>query len=218
MSTRSLALASLIGLSVLAGCQAQRNLNLVRDMGDRSYARGEYDAALTDYQEYIARKPDGVDVRYSLANTYLKLNQPQLAREQFIQCLAVKPENEDYAAGLAEALLACNEREELITFLTKEARERGRSGDYLRLGRYQVILGNVDEAKLAMITAAKLDGGKSIKPHMELANLYRTLGDKPSELRRLRMAMFIEPKNTDIQRRIRELGEVPGPSFVLQPE
>lgn len=70
--------------------------------------------------------------RYSMANTYLKLNQPQLAREQFYQCLAVKPENEDYAAGLAEALLACNEREELITFLTREARDRGRSGDYLR--------------------------------------------------------------------------------------
>lgn len=69
-----------------------------------------------------------------------------------------------------------------------------------------------------MITAAKLDGGKSIKPHMELANLYRTLGDSQSELRRLRMALFIEPKNMDIQKRIRELGEVPGPSFVLQPE
>jgi tetratricopeptide (TPR) repeat protein len=218
MSTRSLTISTLIGLSLLAGCQTQRNLNLVREMGDRSYARAEYDSALADYQEYITRKPDGVEVRYSLANTYLRLNQPQLAREQFIQCLAVKPENEDYAAGLAEALLACNEREELITFLTKEARERGRSGDYLRLGRYQFQLGNVDEAKLAMITAAKLDGGKSIKPHMELADLYRALGDKPSELRRLRMAMFIEPKNTDIQKRIRELGEVPGPSFVLQPE
>ena len=202
----------------IVGCQAQRNLDLVRTMGDRHAANGEYERALVDYQEYIARKPDGVDVRYSMARALLGAGRPQEAREQFYQCLAVKPDNEDYAQGLADALLACNEREELITFLTTQARERGRSGDYLRLGRAHFSLGNADEAKNAMITAAKLDGGRSVKPHLELADLYRTLGDSKAELNRLRMALFIEPRNPEIQRRIRELGEIPGPSFVLPPE
>lgn len=211
-------LACVMAMVLLGGCQAERNLDLVREVGNREYQLGEYDKALANYQEYVTRKPDGVDVRYSLAETYLKLNKPQEAREQFYQCLAVHPDNQAYAQGLAEALYACNEREELITFLTREARERGRPGDYERLGHYQLLLGNVDEAKLALITAAKLDGGKSIKPQMELANLYRSLGDKQSELKRLRMALYIEPKNPEIQKRIRELGEIPGPSFVLQPD
>ncbi len=131
---------------------------------------------------------------------------------------AVHPDNQDYANGLAEALFACNEREELITFLTREARDRGRPGDYLRLGHYQFLLGNVDEAKLAMITAAKLDGGMSIKPQMELANLYRSLGDKENELKRLRMALYIgspEPGHPEADSR---MGRVPGPSYVLRPE
>lgn len=206
------------GAIVLGGCQAERNLSLVREMGDRNYALGDYQAALGDYQEYITRKPDGVDVRYSLAMTEMKLGQPQLAREQFYQCLAVHPDNQRYAEGLAEALLACNEREELITFLTREARERGRPGDYERLGHYQFLLGNVDEAKLALITAAKLENPKTIKPQMALANLYQSLGDKESELKRLRMALYIQPRNLEIQSRIRALGEVPGPSYVLRPE
>ncbi|MBL8886171.1 MAG: hypothetical protein JNK16_05880 [Phycisphaerales bacterium] len=203
---------------VFGGCQAQRNLDLVREMGDRNYALENYPAALSDYQEYVTRKPDGVDVRYSLAMTEMKLGQPQLAREQLYQCLAVHPDNQKYADGLAQALLACNEREELITFLTREARDRGRPGDYERLGHYQFLLGNVDEAKLALITAAKLEPVKTIKPQMELANLYRSLGDKENELKRLRMALYIEPRNQEIQKRIRELGEVPGPSYVLRPE
>ncbi len=219
MMARTLWTVLMVGLASLVwGCQAERNLDLVREMGNREYEQGDYDKALANYKEYVTRKPDGVDVRYSLAETYMKLGQPQLAREQFYQCLAVHPDNQDYANGLSEALFACNEREELITFLTREARDRGRPGDYLRLGHYQFLLGNVDEAKLAMITAAKLDDGKSIKPQMELANLYRSLGDKENELKRLRMALYIEPKNQDIQKRIRELGEVPGPSYVLHPE
>jgi tetratricopeptide (TPR) repeat protein len=211
------ALAVVVYLSG-SGCQAERNLDLVREMGDRHYDRAEYNEALADYQEYIKRRPDGVDVRYSLAMTYLKSGQPQLAREQFYQCLAVHPDNQDYAKGLAEALLACNEREELITFLTREARDRGRPGDFLRLGHYELLLGNIDEAKLAMITAAKLDGGKSIEPQLELANLYHSVGDKQSELKRLRMALYIEPRNEEVRKRIRDLGEVPGPSYALVPE
>lgn len=210
--------ALVLSALVFGGCQAQRNLDLVREMGDRNYALENYPAALSDYQEYVTRKPDGVDVRYSLAMTELKMGQPQQAREQLYQCLAVHPDNQKYAQGLADALLACNEREELITFLTREARDRGRPGDYERLGHYQFLLGNVDEAKLALITAAKLENPKTIKPQMELANLYRSLGDKENELKRLRMALYIEPRNQDIQKRIRELGEVPGPSYMLRPE
>ncbi|MGH7242148.1 MAG: tetratricopeptide repeat protein [Phycisphaerales bacterium] len=217
--SRLLCIVALIASALaFGGCQAQRNLDLVREMGDRNYALGDYPAALTDYQEYVTRKPDGVDVRYSMAMTELKMGQPQLAREQLYQCLAVHPDNQKYAEGLAEALLACNEREELITFLTREARDRGRPGDYERLGHYQFQLGNVDEAKLALITAAKLENPKTIKPQMELADLYRSLGDKENELKRLRMALYIEPRNQDIQKRIRELGQVPGPGFTLRPE
>ena len=51
-----------------------------------------------------------------------------------------------------------------------------------------------------------------------MADFYHTIGDRSSELRRLRMALWCAPNSNEIKTRIRGLGEIPGPSIALRPD
>ena len=79
-------------------------------------------------------------------------------------------------------------------------------------------MGNADEAQQALLTAAKLDAGKTINPQRALADFYGSVGDRERQVRRLRMAYHIEPANAELLREIRRVGEIPGPSFGIPPE
>lgn len=206
-----------LGAAVLLGCSSQRPLHIVQQSGQRNYDKGDYVAAAADFKEYTDRRPAFLPARYSLGQSYMELGEYSLAREQFALCLGVDGGNEAYADALAEALLAANEREALMAHLHRVCGERGRVNDYLRLGRYAMKIGNVDEAQTALATAARIDGGRSVAPQLALAEMHRSLGDRQGELRRLAMALYLDPGNLKIQERIRELGEVPGPTFAAVP-
>jgi cytochrome c-type biogenesis protein CcmH/NrfG len=190
----------------------------VREVGDIKFGAGNYSGALSDYVEYERRKPDDVDVRLRLAETYLRSGDAKAAREQMHIVRDVKPAKEDSIEGLADALAAAGEQEELMLFLQKMTRERGGVSDYMRLGTYAQQVGNVDEAQEAYLQAARLDGGKSSRIQLALADFYESLGDKSNTLKRLRMAMYLDPKNEEIPARVRALGEIPGPSLAMPPE
>ena len=216
---RLAAAAILIGVTLaLGGCAQERPLTRVREVGDIKFGAGNYSGALTDYVEYERRKPDDVDVRLRLAETYLRSGDAKAAREQMHIVRDVKPAKEDSIEGLADALAAAGEQEELMLFLQKMTRERGGVSDYMRLGTYAQQVGNVDEAQEAYLQAARLDGGKSSRIQLALADFYESLGDKSNALKRLRMAMYLDPKNEEIPARVRALGEIPGPSLAMPPE
>jgi hypothetical protein len=79
-------------------------------------------------------------------------------------------------------------------------------------------MGDADGAEHALLTAAKIDGGKTAAPQIALADFYRSIGDKKAEIVRLRNALYLDPKNPEIPKRLRELGEIPGPSLAMPPE
>lgn len=216
---RLTAASILIGLALVSGgCAQERPLTRVREVGDIKFGAGNYSGALSDYVEYERRKPDDVDVRLRLAETYLRSGDAKAAREQMHIVRDVKPAKEDSIEGLADALAAAGEQEELMLFLQKMTRERGGVSDYMRLGTYAQQVGNVDEAQEAYLQAARLDGGKSSRIQLALADFYESLGDKSNTLKRLRMAMYLDPKNEEIPARVRALGEIPGPSLAMPPE
>jgi predicted TPR repeat methyltransferase len=115
-------------------------------------------------------------------------------------------------------MFAANEREALTALLNRAAAERGRVSDYIRLGTYAAQMGNVDEAQQALITAAKLDAGATVRPQLALADFYGSIGATDKQVRRLRMAYAIEPANDDLLKKIREAGEIPGPTFGIAPD
>jgi predicted Zn-dependent protease len=206
----------LVAASLLAGC-AQRTLPAVRESGDRAFMRGDYNKAAADYKEYVERKPGESGVQLMYAKTLLLMKQPTPAVEHASIAYDQNPTNEDYIETKAQALFEAGKTEELYRFLRGQCDSRGQPSDYIRLGRFSALQGDADGAEHALLTAARVDGGKSAAPQLALAEFYHSIGDKTHEFNRLRVAMYLDPRNLAIQERIRSLGEVPGPSLAMPP-
>jgi tetratricopeptide (TPR) repeat protein len=201
-----------------AACNSQRALPAVQEAGDRNVQRQNYDAAFTDYSEYIAREPGDPVVQLKMAKTLIELGRPAEAVEHAQLAYDQRTNNNDCIETLARALFDAGRQEDCFRVLRSVADGRGLSGDHIRLGRFLALAGDADGAEHSLKQAARIDGGKTIEPQIALADFYHQIGDRASELKRLRMALFIAPNNADIAKRIRDLGEVPGPSLALTPE
>lgn len=220
MSTfRSLALVPLAALTILAGCNAaQRPLPVVKSSAEYYVGTENYSAAATDYREYVDRRPDDVTMRIGLVKTLLLLDQPKEARIHAQVVHDVRPSSDEYADLLARTLYEADERDALLTFCQKRVAERGRVADYIRLGTYSAKLGNIDEARVALSTAARVDNGRTIAPQIALADLYRQLNDQTNEAKRLKMALYIDPENQIVLKRLADLGEIAGPTAAVRPD
>lgn len=210
-------LAVSLAAPFLAGCNTQRPLPMVKEDGDKAFARGEFDKAAADYKEYVERKPGDPAVQNMYAQTLLALKQPVPAVEHATIAFDQRPTDETYIETRALALFEAGKTDELYRFLRGQADSRGLPSDFIRLGNYAAKLGDADGAEHAYLTAAKIDGGKTVAPQLALANFYMSIGDKPSAIKRLRMALYIDPANLTASQKLRELGEIPGPSLAMPP-
>jgi len=215
---RAVVLLTLAVIALSVGCTKQRPLHVLKADAEFAAGQGQYDKAKADYSEYIRRRPEATEIRYQLAKVQVANGEPRQAIEQLNIALDVEPMNDTYLDAQAHAMFEAKEFEALTTLLSRNASERGRVEDYLRLGTYAAKMGNADEAQQALLTAAKLDQGKSLRPQKALADFYGAIGDRDRQVRRLRMAYFLEPASPDLLTEIRRLGEVPGPSFAVVPE
>ncbi|MDX2132685.1 MAG: tetratricopeptide repeat protein [Planctomycetota bacterium] len=208
----------LAGLLALGGCAKGRPLHKVLADADDNFGRQNYAEAVPDYATYVDRRPEAVEARYRYGVALIRSGQPREAIEQLTICTDVFPLRDDYTDALAEAMYQAGEREALQVLLARATTERGRVFDFLRQARYATRLGNLDEARQALLTASKLDQGRSWQVQREIADFYGAINDRPRQVRRLRMAYFLNPDNPEIIEEARRLGEVPGPTFGIPPE
>lgn len=214
-------ITSLFAISLLAltltACSGQRALHMVEASGDRAMERSQYQLAADEYAEIVDRRPSRWDAHVKLARALLKLNRPLEAREHLEVAYAQRPNNEEVVDLLATAMLESGD----IASLTRELRDRaensGAVSDWVRLGIFLLRAGDLDASETALLTAAQLDRGRTIQPQMGLARLYGRAGDENKALNRLRMALYIEPDNPEIQQAIRSYGRIPGPTFAIPP-
>lgn len=214
-------LACLLLLPIaLTACTKQRSLLAVRESGERALEEGRYNDAVADFEEYVERLPGDAIGRYNLGRSYLLANPPQptAAREHLYLAYNQRLNDDNVFEALCQALQAGGRTEELFRLLRQRALDRQRPSDYMRLGRYAEEFGDPDQARQAYLTAARIDQGQTASIQLALADLYAKLGDEERALRRLRMALYLDPNNRDIAERIRGYGEIPGPSFALKPE
>jgi Tfp pilus assembly protein PilF len=211
----ALALAAL--LLGVGGCQT-RSLVAVRESGDQHYQFGEYDAALTDYKEYVERQPGNAHVHHMMGMTYLKLGNTGLGREQLYIASTLRMEDDDIFRGLCEGLYQDKKYDDLNRLLRQRTVDRGRMQDWALLAEYSQKLGDKDEAQRAWLTAAQVSGGRAVEPQLGLARLYLETGDKARARKRLAMAYWLDPSNQDTVALIRQMNEVPGPTFGMPPE
>lgn len=211
-------LAFFLFLLTLTGCTEQRALSIVRRDADRAFDRQQYDAALADYQEVVDRDPNDWQYRMKLADSLMILGKFNLAQEQYAIVNGVRPNDDAVVEKFSEAMFKAGTHDRLMSFLQRRAEDTRNVGDYLRLGWYAVETGDADLAQRALLTAARLDGGRTVEPQLALADFFAAAGDREQALRRLRMALAIDPDNPVVQRKIRAMGEIPGPSFALTPD
>lgn len=212
------ALAAIAGLSLigsLSGCT--RTLSACEEAGDDHFERKDYDAAAKDYEEYLDRSPGNAFIRSKLAETYRAQGKTGMAAQHAQVAQAMRVEDDQIFASTARALYDDKRYEELNKLLRQRTVDRGRMADYILLADYSLKLGDLDEAQRAYLTAAKVDGGQHVEPYLALGRLYHQIGDQRRARERLGMAYFIDPKNGEVIQAIKDLGEVPGPTFAIAP-
>lgn len=207
-----------LAMALVTGCSTQRPLPTVKRDADRAFEIGNFEKAEADYGEYLARRPFNNEVRYKLGVSQIRTGNAKAAAANLREALDVEPLNDKIADAQADALLATGDKEALTAYVNRLASERGRVADYLRVARATQAIGHLDEAQTALVTAAKIDGGKSVDVQLAIAKFYTQIGDKARAARRLRMAYFLSPENAEVNAMIRAIGEIPGPTFALVPE
>lgn len=211
----ALVLAVASSLPLLSGCA--RSLPAIQQSGDWHYAQGQYDAAQAEYLEYLDRKPSSPQVQHMLGKTYLAQGETGLARERLLLAHAMRMEDDDIFASLAEGLYQDKKFDDLNRLLRARTIDRGRMQDWALLATYAEKLGDRDEAQRGWLTAAQVDGGKSYQPQLGLAKLYLSVGDISRARRRAAMAYYADPTNGEVNELIKKLGEIPGPTLGIPP-
>jgi tetratricopeptide (TPR) repeat protein len=208
-----------LGLLILAflfGC-GQRPIESLRTSGDRFYERGDYAAAAEEYAEIADRYPGDWEAHYGLGLCRLELGELSDARRELEVALTSKPGDPDVVDALAETMLLQSAEAELFAFVKQHAESEQTVRAWLRLARYAAQVGDADSAQTAFETAIVLDDGRTVDPYLQAAKFVENLGDMDQALRRLRQAYGINPRDPRVNKRLRELGEVPGPTIALPP-
>ncbi|MGE3107983.1 MAG: tetratricopeptide repeat protein [Phycisphaerales bacterium] len=204
---RALGIAALAMVINIAGCNTQtRTLPAVRNSGEYALATNDTERAFADFREYTERDPGSAYGHLMLGKTYLAKDMPAHAREQFELAYTNDPRNPDVVESLAEAMYQDKEYDDLMRFLRQRVVERQESSDYLVLGKYSRLTGDSDGALESLLTAAKLDQGRSVRPQLELADFYEAVGKPGEAARRARMAYFIAPDSSRVKQTLARLG------------
>jgi tetratricopeptide (TPR) repeat protein len=217
-----LALAIALAAGMLPGCQSPLPF---KDRGDAAMQGARYDDAVANYAEFLRIRPGDAEVRAAYGRALARATPPRFpeAAESLRVAIMQQPNNPTFRDDWAEVMLAAGRRDELFRVLNSDAQEQGGIGEagwraYQRLGVFSLRAGDADTARQALLTAARISKGRAIEPQIALSDFYRTVGDDAAASQRLRMAYFLDPRNTDVRSRMVRYNEVPGPTYALVPK
>lgn len=219
-SSRIVPFLSLAAAVLIAGgcaSDSPRELSMVKADGNRAMALGQYDRARDFYGEWAERAPFDAQAHGALGKALLNMGRPALAREQFEIARELEPTNFSYLEMLCESLIAADDADDLRTTMFEVTGNDPTPKNYVLAGRSLQRVGSIDDAEQQLLTAARIDNGRTVEPYIALGDFYGALGDREEQIRRLRMALFVDPINAEVYSRLEALGQVPGPSLALTP-
>lgn len=207
----------LLSLALLTACTSHRPAETIRKSADRCFDLGDWDGAASEYEQIVLRYPGDWQAQHKLGLARLKLGEANKARSALEVAHSRRPNNVEVADALAEAMFQQGRENELFAFLRERAESTQSVHAYLRLARYSIALNDPDSAQLALDTAIAVEIEPTVEPYIQAAAFAQRLGDLDTALRRLRQAYGINPYDERVKQRLRELGEVPGPTIALPP-
>jgi len=211
MTTRVLPLA-IVSLALLASCGGQGPVN-ERFRADEALRGARYDEAVERYARYLSLRPGETEARNAYGRALLAQGDSVDAIEQLKIAHSQEPTNPKYLDDLCDAMIKGNQVEEMFRLLRSYTDSIGTVDNWMRLGLFARRAGDPDTAKTALLTAARIDRGVSVAPQIQLYDLYSSVGDNAAANRRLRMAYFIDPKNSDVVTRIKSSKELSAGAF-----
>lgn len=205
------------GVLSIGACQP--TASSFRTRAQRASAAGRHGEAIPLYIEYLDRLPARAEAHYELGEAYLETDRPLQAAGSFRIAYELEPDRREYLDALLDALIAADQPEEAYAVMRDRADAVVTETAYIELGDLASRVGLPDEAETAYRAAAALDpDSRSAAPYEALARLYARLEKPAEEIAVLRVLLYIEPNDAEHARRIRELGEIPGPTFARPPE
>lgn len=208
-----LALACLSVAAWMPGGCGSTEAGRDRAAGNSAFARGDYEAAAERYRASVRRNPGDAEAHYMLGRALAERGEHGQARESFAMASGLEPDNATYVEARADHLVRIDRIDEMYRFLSERAESRQTVEDYLRLGRYAERSGLDDEAESAYLASVTVKASRDLRPHLTLAEFYRRLGDVEAELAQLEAIIRIDRDHPAATARLRELRQVPGPTF-----
>ena len=223
-STRILLLAVVMVFPVLhTGCDTvQERLSitpnhLLLKKGDLAYRYNRYEEAADYYKQVLDREPGNQQALVSYGKTMMKLGEPAKAASAFHTAAMADPDDADLVYMLAKAEVESGQYDRAFRLLQTRGSDNADPKAWILLAEYALQLDDPDTAATAIHRAIDIDGEKSAEPYLKAADLAERLGNDNEALRRLRQAYGRDPNNEQVEKRLREYGEIPGPSIALEP-
>ena len=221
---RTVLLAAVASLTLVSvGCQTtdemKQNMptHLLLKKGEHAERYGRFEEAADLYNQVLERSPGNQMALIQYGTMMLKLNEPVKARSAFHTAALAEPGNADVVYLLARAEVESGKYDDAFRLLRTYAIDNSDATAWTLLAEYSLQLDDPDTAQQAISRAIQIVGDTSASPYLMAADLAERLGNEAEALRRLRQAYACDPSNTDVDRRLREYGEIPGPSIAIVP-
>ena len=208
---------------MILGCEAtQERLNttpnhLLLKKGDHAYRYSRYEEAGDFYKQVLDREPGNERALISYGKCMLELGEPAKAASAFHTAALASPDNSELVYMLAKAEVESGQYDRAFRLLQSRGADNADPKAWILLAEYALQLDDPDTASNAIDRAIELEGETSAEPYLKAADLAERLGNDNEALRRLRQAYGRDPGNVEIEKRLREYGEIPGPSIALEP-
>lgn len=185
--------------------------------GDHEFRWGRYESASGYYQRILEREPGNAEALEMYGRCMLELDRPAEAAKVFMTATARRPGDRDLVLLLGDAEFKNGEYDRAFRLLRTWAIDNEDADAWLELAGFAMELDDPDTARDAIERSIELEPEAAADAYVAAADLAERLGDEALALRRLRQAYGIEPGNQAIADRLREFGEVPGPTISLPP-
>ena len=216
MKTTARLILTIVLIATITGCATgPRPVSSLRNDGDWHFNRGEFDQAVTYYRQITNRYPGDWQTQYMYGQCELKLGNIFEARQALEIAHTRRPGHVGIVDALSEAMYLQGDENRLFAFLRERAESTQTAEAYLRLARYMMEMGDADSARTALVTAILIDEGQTVTPYLQAATFAERIGDIELAVIRLRQAYAIDPYDEVVKTRLRDMGEIPGPTLAM---
>lgn len=197
---------------LLSGCESLNRSTMKNSEGVAHYTQGQYDQALSRFQEAIELDPKNAEAYYNVASSYQQQailhQQPGLlaqAENYYRACLDRNPSPDTTVCcyrGIATSMSRRNQGEQAIALLRDwESRNQSSIEPKLEIAYLQESLDKNKEALETLKTAVVL-APNDYRPHYKIGVVQQKLGNSAEALNQYLMAGRLNPSDREIANRI----------------